>query len=314
MKKNHLIAAALLAGAAIVAAQNKPALTARELFYVPASAAVSAAPKKATTHPKSSTGGTQVATHKTTPPPAVQHQPPPRESEAPVMLVTASYSGPRPLGLRYSILKRQDDASYEEVNPDSNFRSGDKLRIRIESNEDAYLYLVARGTSGRWDVLFPQRAIRNGDNAVEAGQPLIIPSSKGVWTLDERRGEEKLFLVLSRKPVSDVDRLIYDLNQSSKPAAAPKPEGKKPTSPARTEPEAAPAQPKRTMLAQNISPIDDALVGRLRSQMLSRDLVFEKVDDTHSAAAEKKEAALYVVEKSGKPDARLVVDIKLQHD
>jgi hypothetical protein len=312
MNRKKWIPAALLASAAFAVAQSKPELTARELFYVPAAAVSSPAPKKATTPPKPSTSGKEVASGKTTRPPVVHQQPRPQESEAPVMIQTASYSGPRPLGLRYSILKRESDGSYEEVNPDSNFHSGDKLRIRIESNEDAYLYLVARGTSGRWDVLFPQRAIRNGDNFVEASQPLIIPSSRGVWTLDERRGDEKLFLVLSRQPVADVDRLIYDLNQGSKPAAAPAPEAKKPAP--TTHPATTPSEPRRTMLAQNVSPIDDALVGRLRSQMLSRDLVFEKVDDTESTTAHKKEAALYVVDKSGRPDARLVVDIKLRHE
>jgi hypothetical protein len=112
--------------------------------------------------------------------------------------------------------------------------------------------------------------------------------------------------------VADVDRLIYDLNQGSKPAAAPAPEAKKPAP--TTHPATTPSEPRRTMLAQNVSPIDDALVGRLRSQMLSRDLVFEKVDDTESTTAHKKEAALYVVDKSGRPDARLVVDIKLRHE
>jgi hypothetical protein len=75
------------------------------------------------------------------------------------------------------------------------------------------------------------------------------------------------------------------------------------------------------MLAQNnIRPIDDQLVGRLRSQMLSRDLVFEAVaapatlTQTSSEPDERIEAAAYVVEKSGKPDARLVVDVKLKHE
>lgn len=153
MNRKKLIPAALLASAAFAVAQSKPELTARELFYVPAAAVSSAAPKRTATPHKPSTSGKEVASTKTTRPPVIRHQTR-QESEAPVMIMTASYSGPRPLGLRYSILKRDSGGAYEEVNPDANFHSGDKLRIRIESNEDAYLYLVARGTSGRWDVLF----------------------------------------------------------------------------------------------------------------------------------------------------------------
>ncbi|MFN7939475.1 MAG: DUF4384 domain-containing protein [Bryobacteraceae bacterium] len=319
----NLIPAAVLAGAALVVAQSKPELTARELFFVPA---------PVTAAKKAGTGATQqvVAQNPVTKksPDVVAKNTP--KKQAPVVpqeiytdnevkLVTASYSGPRPLGIRYSLLKRVPDG-WVEVHADSTFQSGDAIRVQVEANEDGYLYIVARGSSGSWDVLFPNKDVRAGTNFIESGDAQILPSPKGLWRFDNKRGQERLFLVMARKPVGDLDKLIYDLNQAGKPAAAPTPAPApaKPNAPVSqpkpTTPEPKDA-PKRTMLAGNIKPIDDQLVGRLRSQMVSRDLVFEKVDDSPSpAAAAKKESAVYVVEKSGKPDARLVVDITLKHD
>ncbi|HUQ91470.1 MAG TPA: DUF4384 domain-containing protein [Bryobacteraceae bacterium] len=310
MISKHLMPA-LLVGAAVIGAQNQAGLTARELFYAPAAPPVVSQQKK-NTSPTVAKGSQQVAGSKKNATPPPNHTPPHQmpQAEAPVMLVTASYSGPRPLGLRYSILKLQN-GSWEEVPTHSTFKSGDRIRVKVEANENGYLYIVARGSSGKWDTLFPQKEIREGDNRIESGEPQMLPNRRGAWSFDNNKGEEKVFLVLSRKPVSDLDQLMYDLNQNGK--AAPTAPTKKTGAPKKAE-ETPAAPPKRVMLAQSIAPIDDALVGRLRSQMLTRDLVFETIDDTKSATAEKKEAAVYVVEKSGKPDARLVVDIKLQHD
>lgn len=324
-----LVPAAILAGAALVVAQSKPELTARELFFVPSPVM---AAKRTSTSTNTGAGATKQTvaaipkkaeqtvakntTPKTRPQPVVEPQEIYTDTE--VKLVTASYNGPRPLGIRYSLLKRVTDG-WMEVHADSTFQSGDAIRLQVEANEDGYLYVVARGTSGSWDVLFPSKEVRNGNNYIESGDAQILPSPKGLWRFDNRRGKERLFLVMARKPVGDLDRLIYDLNQSGKPAApeadtkstsAPAP---KTAAPVTSKPEPK-EPPKRTMLASNIRPIDDQLVGRLRTQMLSRDLVFEKVEDSPSPATEKKESAVYVVEKSGKPDARLVVDITLTHD
>ncbi|MBL8176494.1 MAG: DUF4384 domain-containing protein [Bryobacterales bacterium] len=316
-----LVPTAVLAGAVLVVAQSKPELTARELFFVPA--AVTAAKKSPTgaakqtvaQAPKKSPDVVAKNTPKSRPQPPVTPQEVYTDTE--VKLVTAAYSGPRPLGIRYSLLKRVTDG-WMEVNADSTFQSGDAIRVQVEANEDGYLYIVARGSSGSWDVLFPNKDVRTGNNFIESGDSQILPSPKGLWRFDNKRGQERLFLVMARKPVGDLDKLIYDLNQSGKPAAAPAPAPVKPAAPVSQPKPSAPEPkdpPKRTMLAGNIRPIDDQLVGRLRGQMISRDLVFEKVDDSPSpAAADKRESAVYVVEKSGKPDARLVVDITLKHD
>lgn len=318
-----LVPAAVLAGAVLVVAQSKPELTARELFFVPA--AVTAAKKSSTGATKQTVAqapkktGEVIAknTPKTRPQPQPVVEPQEIHTDTEVKLVSASYTGPRPLGIRYSLLKRVTDG-WLEVNADSTFQSGDAIRVQVEANEDGYLYIVARGSSGSWDVLFPTKEVHSGNNFIESGDAQILPSPKGLWRFDNKRGQERLFLVMARKPVGDLDKLIYDLNQAGKPAAAPAASPAKPAAPVSQPKPSAPEPkdaPKRTMLATNIRPIDDQLVGRLRSQMVSRDLVFEKVDDSPSpTAANKKESAVYVVEKSGKPDARLVVDITLKHD
>jgi hypothetical protein len=193
-----------------------------------------------------------------------------------------------PLGLRYSLLHSSDGAGYSEVDADTMFHSGDKLKVTAQSNDPAHLYVIARGSSGNWQVLFPSAQVGGGDNKVAAMKEYEIPPG-GRFYFDENPGEEKLFVVLSRKPVENLEALIYDL-------------GKKPK-------EGAPE--KSLVLAQRIAPIDDAMVGRLRAGVQARDLVFEKVDE--KTAGPKKEKAVYVVNTKTAPDARLVVDLTLRH-
>jgi hypothetical protein len=62
-----------------------------------------------------------------------------------------------------------------------------------------------------------------------------------------------------------------------------------------------------------VRPIDDQLVGRVRSTLVARDLVFEKVDDSKPLTPERKETAAYIVNKNPAPDAKLIVDLSLKH-
>jgi len=308
-----VIVAAMAAVAGSAWAQQQPSMNARELFYSPPPGAEM--PKKA---PAASHAARTTTAH-ARPKPAQPQEPVssaedtgsvsrpaenarPSENERstpPVRVVTAAYSQV-PLGMRYSVLKRQSDGRYDEVDADSVFHSGDKIRLNIEVNDSAYLYIVMKGSSGKWLPLFPAREISGGDNRVEKGRLYQIPpGDQGRFAFDEYAGEEKLFLVLSRKPEPDFEKLIYAISSglSVAPAAAPANENK--------------PQAIRVMMAANMPPIDDDLVSRIRSGFISRDLVFEKVDDSTPGA--KKETAVYVVNPDRSPDARLVVDLKLKH-
>jgi len=51
----------------------------------------------------------------------------------------------------------------------------------------------------------------------------------------------------------------------------------------------------------------------VRSSMVARDLVFEKVDETKPLTPERRETAAYVINRDPAPEAKLVVDLRLQH-
>jgi len=201
--------------------------------------------------------------------------------------------------LRYGFLRKGAGDEYEEVNADSVFHAGDRIRFSVQTNDTAYLYIVMRGSSGTWKVLFPTSEIEGGSNLVQAGRSYVFPPPPGRFAFDEQKGEEKLCLVVTRRPEESLEQLIYALSAGS---SSTKPVADKPDSENAAKP---------TLLAVN-RPINDGLVERLRNQVYARDLVFEKVDE--STPGDRKEKAAYVVNSNTAPDARLVVDLSLKHE
>jgi len=178
------------------------------------------------------------------------------------------------------------------VDPDTTFHTGDRIRLQVQANTTGYLYIVMQGTSGTWRLLFPSPEVAGGSNVIRRGDMRQIPpGDSGQFFFDEQAGVEKLFFVLSRQPEPDLDKLIYSVG--GKPGAS----------------DTGDSNSARTLLAR--ATVSDDIVARLRQQMSSRDLVFEKVEGGNGDG--KAENAAYVVNKSGAPDARLVVDVKLTH-
>ncbi len=278
-------------------------LSARDLFYAPAPAAAQKAPAKAAAKqaaaPKKTVPAGEAQTKTSVAPPAVP-APAPAETTAvkpPVLpggaqIVQTAYEG-KPLGLRYSIMRNNGAEDYREVAADTVFHSGDRIRVAVEANDAGYLYVAMKGASGAWKILFPTAEIAGGNNHVENGRQYTIPSPPGRFAFDQQPGEERLFIVLSRQPEPDLEHLIYTLGNGGAPPAG------------------APAPPAgRTMMAQT-GALGDPLVSSLRGQVYARDLVFETVNE--STPGEKKENAVYILNRTGSPDSRLVADFVLKH-
>jgi len=263
---------ALIATAAFscVAWAQDSGLKARELFYTPPP--TDAAPAKKSVPAR----------------PPVPAKPPVNQTQTTVPVVNAANV---PLGLRYSVMKRDASGKFVEVDQDSTFRSGDRIRLMADTNTAGYLYVVMQGSSGNWRLLFPSADVDGGNNRIEKGtSQQIPPGDKGQFVFDEQSGTEKLFLVLSRRPETDLDKLIYAINGTS-------------------------SQGDRRLIAG--AKIDSDVVNRLRDEVKSRDLVFEKVDEMSlkydGTNDVKTEKATYVVNPSRGDDARLVVDVALKH-
>ena len=259
-------------GSSVFAQQDAKKLTARELFYSAVDSPASA--------PKAGKPAAK-------PKPAPQKTTQAADPSVPVVAVAYKPTGPHPaLGLRYTILKRTGDGQ-SEVNSDTVFHAGDRIRLAVEANDDGYLYVVNRGSSGTWKLLFPSAEIKGGDNRIQRRVRYEVPSGY-TFTFDEQGGEEKLFVVLTRQPEPDLEGLIYSLGQkTSAPASAQKPK----------------------MLLASAAFTDD-VIGKLRNSY-ARDLIVEKVDD--EGAGPKQEKAVYAVNPTGSADSRVVADVTLKH-
>jgi hypothetical protein len=267
-------------------------MTARDMFYSAAGLVAPPPPTKKTTGTKKATGtaGTQVAKKVVSPTgagTATGAVPGPKD-EGPQVILASQKSAP--LGVRYSILKEAGGGALE-VDSDAVFRSGDRIRLTVMANDRAHLYIVQRGSSGNWGVLFPSPEINGGNNVIDKERVYEIPA--GHWfAFDEQPGKERLFIVLSRRPEPNLEKMMYRLQEGEAPA-----------------PPAA-EKPAKMLLAQD-RPIHDSLVQRVRSEVYTRDLVFEKVDE--KTPGEKKEKAVYVVNKTGNEESRVVADVTLNH-
>jgi hypothetical protein len=128
---------------------------------------------------------------------------PPAARSHPEAVVASSSASP--LGLRYSILKQGAGGQFSEVDVDTVFHSGDAVRVTVEANQDGYLYLLNKDTSGTWSLLFPPQ-IENGNNRVQAYRRIEVPAAAGsVFMFNGRPGVERLFIILSSRPESDLD-------------------------------------------------------------------------------------------------------------
>jgi hypothetical protein len=194
------------------------------------------------------------------------------------------------LGLRYSILKVEGANSFE-VPANTRFKSGDRIQLQVESNSDGYLYIVTQGSSGAWQVMFPKATAANGSNRVQAGDVKSL-----LFRFDAKPGTEKLFVMLSRVPETDLDQAIYKLATGA-------------DEPIKTneKPKRAPADAGQMLMASNAA-VPDPLVSRLRTSY-TRDLVLEEV-----SATDTQERAVYVATKAKSNAARVVADIKLVHE
>ena len=117
-------------------------------------------------------------------------------------------------------------------------------------------------------------------NRVEGFHAYTMPPRTRLY-FDEQAGEEKVFIVFSREPEQDLEKIVYSLQGAkAKPVSQPA--------------TLTPAQSGQVLMAS--AAIENSMVGHLR-EAYARDLIVEKIaEDT---PGDRKEKAVYVVNPTG---------------
>ena len=200
------------------------------------------------------------------------------------------------LGLRCSIMLRNANNDYTEVTPGSVFHSGDHIRLSFLANEPGYFYVIQQGSTGSWSPIFPPSNAGLDANKILAGQPQVVPSGSRAFQFDQNPGNEKLYIILSRTPIADIDRAIKNL----KTGAPVQPEK--------------PAPGDGGAVLEAVNSIPDVFVQRLASRDLS--LVEEQKVNEPTKSDVQGEKAIYVVAKGSVPSAhdQVVLNLELRHE
>ena len=258
--------------------QEEGGLTARTLYYNSGS---EAQPKTAGSKQVRRNSPRTTATGTSAPPKGTGTSSADTEiaTEAPVVTAPAPN-----LGVRYNVLLVDASNSAKEVDPGGEFRKEDCLAVQVQSNYDGYLYVLDRGSSGKWDVVLPSMELPDESNFVKARTDVRAPA-QACFSLDNPPGVEHLYLVLARSPQD-----VSALNAAIKSSRESQPGGGTDTKP-----------------QSNI----ETQVARLEQGLQSRDLRITKVKQPQAGEPAN---AVYVVDTSAAGTDRIVTEIQIKHN
>jgi hypothetical protein len=117
------------------------------------------------------------------------------------------------------------------TDPDHVFRSGDRVRVLLETNADGYLYIFNTTNDGPAVMIYPDAQLDEGGNYIQAHVPFEIPSSQAAeeklrwFAFDDAGGTERVFFVFTREPLKGIliDDELMALCRDSKESCPVKP-------------------------------------------------------------------------------------------
>lgn len=115
-------------------------------------------------------------------------------------------------------VERTRDNQTMTVLPTDEFRSGDRVKLIFSVNRDGYIYWLAKGTSGQYQLLFPT-AKTGPDNAVVKNKEYTVPTT-GSWRFDDQKGSETVVAVFSPTRIDKAEEAVKLANEGKKEDAS----------------------------------------------------------------------------------------------
>lgn len=105
-------------------------------------------------------------------------------------------------------LERMAGSGWRAVPPGLVLEQGDRVRFRFRSNFDGYLYVMNRGTSGSYTLLFPRNETGR-ENNITAGREIMIPATEAYFRVAGPPGHDVVYWVMSPVVMGEAARPNY---------------------------------------------------------------------------------------------------------
>ena len=132
------------------------------------------------------------------PPPKISKPKPAQTS--PVPTTPSEQAASSGLGIGYTLFKKNINGEFVRVSTDEKFKSGDSVRLLVETNLDGYLYIFSRENGKAPMLLFPNAHVQDGNNYLKAHKAFWLPE-EGEIEFDGNPAEETLTLLFSERPL-----------------------------------------------------------------------------------------------------------------
>jgi hypothetical protein len=117
--------------------------------------------------------------------------------------------------VKVSLIRRDKRGNEEAVSPETRFYNDDGVRIRIQADQNGFLYILSRGSSGKVLMLYPDRRIQGGNNRIAKGQVVSIPTDGGWFEFNRTPGTETIYLAFA---VNKTERFISEIENAASQA------------------------------------------------------------------------------------------------
>lgn len=112
-------------------------------------------------------------------------------------------------GLRIKVWQYKS-GSLLAVDPATEFKSGDQIKVSFKGNFDGYVYIVNITPGGKKQILFPLKD--STDNRIIKDKVYSLPEGNDVIAFDEEKGVEVLQVYMSRERVKVFDDALKNSN------------------------------------------------------------------------------------------------------
>lgn len=112
-------------------------------------------------------------------------------------------------GLRIKVWQYKG-GSLLAVDPATEFKSGDQIKVSFKGNFDGFVYIVNITPGGKKQILFPLK--ENVDNRIIKDKVYSLPEGNDVIAFDEEKGVEVLQVYMSRNRIKVFDDALKNSN------------------------------------------------------------------------------------------------------